>query len=372
MVDIKRSVCSAIFLISLLMLASCTPVSSPPEKTAVPTWESPTALPEIPTRQLRIAAGSPIDERHLWGSVLATAVAQNIPHTEMSVKTTSSRMEDLKLLLNGQVHMAFAYDYHIVLANQGNLLAAFPNAPVETLSIKCGVEVDRAAFPDYSQPARLVLPLFEQPLLFITTDISGIADLNDLRGKRISIGSPDSVSAELAGFVLDPLGIDPLHDLIIETFTMDEATIALGNGEIDAVLWSGRIPSPEMDTAFSTATSKMVMIPIGEAEAAQITRAHPGIFHQAAIPATVYPGLEADINTLAVTFGLAAMEDFPADEMTQVVSALFEHPPENLLDLNSTNSLTNEVNISLIDSDASPYLHPGSLAYFAQHVLLEP
>ncbi len=369
MIDIKRNVCLAIFLILLLMVASCAPVSSPPEATAVPTWESPTALPEISTRKLSIAAGSPTDERYLWGSALATAVTQTIPHTEMSVKTTSSRMEDLKLLLNGQADLAFAYDYHVVLANQGNLMQAFPDAPIETLSIKCGVEVDRPTFPDYSQPARLVLPLFEEPLQLITTEATGITTINDLRGRRISISPPDSVSVELAGFVLEALGINPLT---IETFTTDEATIALGNGEIDAVLWSGRIPSPEINAAFSTATSKMVIIPIEAAEAAQIMQAYPGIFHRAVIPAGTYAGLEAEINTLAVTFVLAALEDFPTDLMTELVSMLLEGDPGSKLTQDETIRLTPKSSLSQLNIEVRAYLHPGALAYFAQHGLLEP
>jgi hypothetical protein len=82
-------------------------------------------------------------------------------------------MESLKLLTSGKVGMAFGYDYHVVLANQGKLASIFPDAPVEKFSIKCGVEITRSAFPDYSQPARVVIPLYEQFLHVITTNSTG-------------------------------------------------------------------------------------------------------------------------------------------------------------------------------------------------------
>ena len=270
MTNNNRSTLIAICLALMLLLASCAQAAPPlPEPTAIPTPQAQPATPESQINKLSIAAGSIADAWHPWGTELATAVTQTVPHTEMSVKTTASRMEDLKLLLNGQVESAFAYDYHIVLANQGQLMQAFPDVPIETLTIKCGVEVERPTFPDYSQPARVALPLDEQPLQIITTAATGITTLDDLRGRRISLGPPGSVSTELAVLLLDGLGFDLATDIVIETLTVEEAMTALAQGELDGFFLSEPIPSPETAVLFAAAAVPIVMIPIGENEAAQ-------------------------------------------------------------------------------------------------------
>jgi TRAP-type uncharacterized transport system substrate-binding protein len=318
-------------------------------------------MPESQISKLSIAAGSLTDAWHPLGVEVATAVTQTVPHTEMSVNTTASRMEDLKLLLNGQVDFAFAYDYHIVLANQGQLMQAFPDAPIETLTIKCGVEVERPTFPDYSQPARVVLPLDERPLQLITTAATSITTLHDLRGKRISLGPPGSVSAELAIFVLEGLGFDLANEIVIETLTTAEAIVALEKGELDGLFLLDAPAGPETAELFAAITVPIAMIPIGDEEAAQIMAAHPGIFHLATIPALSYANLEAEVVTLAVTFVLAAMEDFPAEQMEPVVAVLV-----------ASHLFAQDKPNPQINPEANAYWHLASAAYLAQQGLLTP
>ena len=361
MTPINRNALSAVGFLLALLLASCTAAAPPPpEPTAVPTPNAQFATPESQLSQLSIAAGSITDAWHPWGNEVAAAVSQTVPHTEMSAKTTASRMEDLKLLLNGQVDFAFAYDYHIVLANQGQLMQAFPDAPIETLTIKCGVEIERPTFPDYSQPARVVLPLEEQSLHLITTT-SGITTLDDFRGRRISIGPPGSVSAELAVLLFDGLGFDLANEIIIETLTTAEAIVALEKGELDGLFLLDAVDGPETAVLFTTATLPLRLIPISHEEAAQIMRAHPGIFHQTTLPADLYADQEAEVAALAVTFVLAVMEDFPAEQMEQIVAALVAR---DLFALDGA--------AVPLSADSRPYWHSGSAAYLAQESLPAP
>jgi len=368
----KRVMISAAFLVLILALTGCTtPSVAPQEPTAAPIQEPPPATPTNETIRLSMAVGGTEDAWYPLGNRIGADVTERIPNMEMSVRTTSSLMENLKMLLNGHVDMAFGYDYHIVLANQGNLAKAFPDAPPEVLHIKCGAELVRPAFPDYAQQARIVVPFYEQQLHILTTDASGIATLNDLSGKHISIGVPGSVTEELAVYVLDGLGFDLENGLSLAFLSVDESIAALENGELDAFFWSGRVPDLVISDWIAASGLRIVMIPVGEGEAAQIMRAHPGIFHKSKILANSYQGLDADMDSLAVTLVLAAMADLPADQVRQIVSTLFESAQGTEFALNETTPFAPELAIFQLGVEARTYLHSGSAKYFREQGVLE-
>lgn len=368
----KRVMISAAFLVLILTLTGCTtPSIAPQEPTAALIQEPQPATPTNETVRLSMAVGGTEDGWYALGNRIATDVTERIPNMEMSVQTTSSLMENLKLLLNGKVDMAFGYDYHIMLANQGNLAKAFPGAPPEVLHIKCGAELVRPVFPDYAQQARIVVPIYEQQLHILATDASGITTLNDLRGKRVSIGVPDSVTEELAVYLLDGLNFDLENDLALAFLSVDESIVALENGELDAFFWSGRVPDLVISDWIAASGLRIDMIPVGEGEAAQIMRAHPGIFHKSKILANSYESLDADVDSLAVTLVLAAMADLPADQVRRIVSTLFEGEQGIEFALNETIPFTPELSIFQLGVEGRTYLHDSSAEYFREQGVLE-
>jgi TRAP-type uncharacterized transport system substrate-binding protein len=371
MTAMTRGLALAAFLVVILILASCTTIAPPPpEPPATPTQVPQPTATEPRITSLTFASGSTVDEWYPLGAAISTAVTETTPDIEMSVKNTSSMMESLKLLLNGQVDLAFGYDHHVVLANQGNLAKAFPNAPTEIIHIKCGVEMERPTFPDYGQSARVVLPLYEQPLHIVTTDTAGIAGISDLKGKRVSIGVPGTVTEELAVYLLEALAFDLDHDISLESLSVNEAVVALEKGEIDGFFWSGPVPNPDIANLFAVTTTKMVMLPIDGEDAAQIMRTHPEIFHKSAIPANSYTDLDVTVDTLAITFVLAAMEDLPADQVTQVVSTLVESNHKGFSALNNPINQSPEIAISLLGTEAQTRLHKGLAEYFEEYAVL--
>ncbi|MCA2000858.1 MAG: TAXI family TRAP transporter solute-binding subunit [Chloroflexi bacterium] len=331
------------FFILVLVLTGCaTPAQNASEFSTPTPPQSVAVTPQI--FSFKIASGGDDDWKAL-GAALSAQITQNVPNVKAEIFSTDSVMENLKLLTSGKVGMAFGYDYHAVMANEGKLASVFPNAQPEKISVKCGVEITRMPFPDYSQPVRIVAPLYEQPLFLVTTSNSKVAALSDLKGRRVATGLPQSVTEELAGYVLKALEISE-GDFFRASMGLEEALSALTEEKIDAFFWSGRIS----DLA-GISSANLIFLPITNADAETVMRGNPDIFHIAHIPAGQTPSIHNDTQTIAVTFALLAMQDFPADIAEKSLKAFEKRGVDE--------------DLFLSNLAAAKYLHEGAAAYFA-------
>ncbi|MEN6334612.1 MAG: TAXI family TRAP transporter solute-binding subunit, partial [Phycisphaerales bacterium] len=103
------------------------------------------------------------------GGAIGGIVGKYVPNTEASSEATTAAIDNLKLLTAGKAGLAFAYDYHVVWANEGK---------VPGLAGKHNV--------------RMVLGFYEQPLHIVTTSATGLTNVMQLKGMRVSTCAPNS------------------------------------------------------------------------------------------------------------------------------------------------------------------------------------
>ncbi|MGQ9594472.1 MAG: TAXI family TRAP transporter solute-binding subunit [Anaerolineae bacterium] len=278
------------------------------------------------------------------GGAIGAQVTQNVPNTEATAESTTAAIDNLKLLVAGKVGMAFCYDYHVIWANEGKLTAV----------------------SDKKEPIRIVVAFYEQPFHVVTREDTGIRSLSDLKGRRVSTGAPNSGTEEQAGYVLKALGIDWDKDLTREKLGATESVAALKDGKIDAFFWSGAVPTSSIIDLASTPGLKMVLLPISGEVADSIMKANPGVFHKSKFAKGAYPGLEADVETLAITAVLAAMESFPADRLYQIVSTIFDKRDALAAVWKGASRLTPESSMAQLGPEAKAYLHSGAAKYFKE------
>lgn len=357
---------AALLFMIMVLAAGCT--STP--ATVTPTENShiqPATSTPPSVYKFTIAASAANSDWYAEGNGLTLEINAQIPTILSDVKETESLMENVDLLTSGKAGLAFVYDYHVVLANRGELMSAFPNAPTEKLSIKCGTEITRPMFPDYAEAARIVLPLYEEQVYIITADTSGITSINELKGKHISTGEAGSATEQQVKFIFAALGIDIETEISHEQFDLSTAIRALTNGEIDALMWSGYSPNTELSDLLNASDTSFKLIPIAGDEAEKIFRAAPGIFHQSRISAGVYSSIQEDVETVATTVVLAAMEDFPEELSSQILNAFFV---PSSAEWKSRLSTSPEQSIALLGSEAQSYLHQGAVDYFTEQDVL--
>ncbi len=321
----KRQAVLFVLVILAVLVAGCAP--QPAEKLS-----------------FSIATGGTGGVWYPLGGAISSVVTKNVPNTEATAEATTAAIDNLKLLVANKAGMSFSYDYHVIWANEGKLTAV----------------------SDKKQPVRIVMAFYEQPLHIVTKEGTGIKALADLKGKRVSTGAPNSGTEEQADYVLKALGIDWNKDFAREKLGATESVAALKDGKIDAFFWSGAVPTSSIIDLASTPGLKMVLLPISGDLAQKIMAANPGVFHKSKFAKGAYAGVDADIETLAITAVLNTMESFPADRLYQIVSQIFDKKAEIAAVWKAANNLTPESSMTQLGPEAQKYLHSGAAKYFRE------
>jgi hypothetical protein len=116
----------------------------------------------------------------------------------------------------------------------------------------------------------------------------------------------------------------------------------------------------------STPGAKMVLLPIGGETADRIMKANPGVFHKTVFQKGSYSGVDRDIDAIAITAVLQAMDTFPADRLYQILNAVFDNKAELAAVWKGANALTPLKAVGLVTPDALKYLHPGARKFFKE------
>lgn len=290
-----------------------------------------------------IASGGTGGVWYPLAGAIGGVIGKYVPNTEATSEATTAAIDNMKLLGAGKAGMAFAYDYHVGWANQGK---------VPGISSKHKI--------------RLVMGFYEQPLHIVTTDSTGITNVMQLKGKRVSVGAPNSGTEEQADYVLKALGIDWNKDLKREKLGANESVSALKDGKIDAFFWSGAIPTASIIDMASTPGAKMVLLPVGGEIAAKIMKGNPGVFHKMAFPKGCYTGVDRDIDAIGITAILQVMDTFPADRLYQILKAIFNNKTELSAVWKGATKLTPQQAVQQVTPDALKYLHPGAQKFYKE------
>ncbi len=278
------------------------------------------------------------------GGAIGGVISKNVPNTDATSEATTAAIDNLKLLVAGKAGMAFAYDYHAVWANEGKM--------TKELGKK--------------QPVRVVVSFYEQPLHIVTKEGTGIKSLMELKGRRVSIGAPNSGTEEQADYVLKAIGIDWNKDIKREKLGASESVAALKDGKIDAFFWSGAVPTSSIIDLCTTPGLKMVLLPVGGDTADKIMKANPSVFHKTVFAKGDYSSVDKDVEAIAITSALEALEAFPADKMYQIVSAIFGNLKEISAVWKDATKLTPEKSVKMVAPEALALMHPGAAKFFKE------
>jgi len=282
------------------------------------------------------------------GGAIGGIVGHKVPNTEATAEATTAAIDNLKLLTAGRAGMAFCYDYHVVWASDGK---------VPGLSGKHNI--------------RMVLGFYEQPLHIVTKEGSGINSVMDLKGKRVSVGAPNSGTEEQADYVLKGLGYDWNKDFKREKLGASESVSALRDGKIDAFFWSGAIPTASIIDLATTPGLKMVLLPVAGEAGDKIMKANPGVFHKTIFPKGAYSGIDSDVPAIAITAVLNAMDNFPEDRVYQIVSAIFANLQEISAVWKGALKLTPAQSVGQLTPDSVKFIHPGAAKFFKEKGVLK-
>ncbi|WP_410627416.1 TAXI family TRAP transporter solute-binding subunit [Amycolatopsis sp. cmx-8-4] len=140
--------------------------------------------------------------------------------------------------------------------------------------------------------------------------------LADLAGRPVSLGAGGSGAAQLGERLFARAGVvvDARHLLF------DDAVHALADRRIDAMLWSGGVPTPKL--ADLTRTTPIALLPLDALVPALRTTYGP-VYDQVQVPEGAYRGVGA-LGTIGVANLLVCSPALPDDVAAAVVRLLVE------------------------------------------------
>lgn len=224
-------------------------------------------------------------------------------------------------------------------------------------------------FKDNPAPARILFQMYPNVLQIVTTEDSGIKNLSDLTGKRVSTGAPSSGTEYTTLNLLDVANVETGSFSKWARLGASESAEELSNGTLDAYFWSGGIPTgsiTELATTLKRKGKKIALVSLNpEGDAVQaFEKEFPGQSSPITIDADVY-GTDGDIQSLGFWNQFACPESLPEDAAYAITKAVFEHVDELAKSVSAARDTTIENNIKAIDNSGVPF-HEGAIRYFKE------
>ncbi len=270
------------------------------------------------------------------GVALSQLYSNGIEGSKTSVQATKASVENLNLLQAGRGELAFALGDSVADAWNGVEDAGF-KVPLKKIRAIAGT------YPNYIQ--------------IVANAESGIKTLEDLKGKRISVGAPKSGTELNARAIFEAAGLSYQDMGKVEFLPYAESVELIKNRQLDATLQSSGLGMAAIRDLASTMKISFVAIP------AEVTAKIDNAAYEAAtIPAGTYDGQDADVPTVAITNILVSHEGVSDEVAYQMTKLMFD----NLGRLGTAHSAAQDIKLESATKNLPIPLHPGAERFYKE------
>jgi uncharacterized protein len=273
------------------------------------------------------------------GGGLASVLSKHVAGMQATAEVTGGSVDNINLIGTGKPYVGFSMADAAKDAIEGK--GKFANKKVEL---------------------RTLLVLYPNRMHVVTTEATGIKTMKDLKGKRVSTGSPGSATEVMAFRLLEAAGLDKDKDVKRERLSVAESVNAVKDRKIDAFFWVGGLPTAGVTDLANTPGTKIVMID-NAAESAAMNKKYGNLYYADTISKSVYAGMAKDNQVSAVANILVASASMPDDQAYKIVKAVFDHQKELISTHREYSSIS--VDIQKPGNSSVPF-HPGAVKYLKE------
>ena len=294
-----------------------------------------------PPMFLTVLTGNTSGVYYPLGVALSQIFRTVIPEATLSVQSTAASAENLRLLEAERGELAFALGDVVADAWEGSVNAGF----TEPLG---KIRAVGAIYPNYIQ--------------IVASADAGVRTLEDLRGKRISVGAPGSGTELNARAITRAAGLSYDDFSRVEYLSFSESVELIKNRQLDITLQSAGLGVASLrDLAASV---PIVVIPIPADVVRNVGRM---IYQPGIIPAGTYDGQVDAVETASIRNMLVTHDNVPEDVVYRMTRALFEHLDE----LAAAHAAASQISREDAVKSLPVPLHPGAAAYYREVGLIE-
>ena len=290
-------------------------------------------------QNISIATGGTGGVYYPMGGGMAAVLSKHVPGMQATAEVTGGSVDNLKLIGSGKPYIGFTMTDAGQDALRGEDKFKGNKVPLKTLMI-----------------------LYPNRMHVVSVEGRGIAKMVDLKGKRVSTGSPGSATEVMAFRLIEAAGLDKDKDLKRERLGAAESVNAIKDGKIDAFFFVAGLPTASVTDLANTPGTKIKMIDHADAVAA-MNKKYGNLYVEDVITKTMYKGMDTD-NKQATVMNIlvthASMDDKTA---YNIVKTIFD----KRADLIAVHKEAENFRLENQKASASPIpFHPGALKYFAE------
>ena len=211
---------------------------------------------------------------------------------------------------------------------------------------------------------RIFAGLYINPNQVVVTKASGIEGLEDLIGKKISIGAAGSTTVDEASVHLGSIG-KTLDDIKAEYMDTSAAADAISNKLLDGVWIMAGTPNSAVTQIMTTTDSKIMPI---TAEQVEALKAEYPWYAACEIPAGTYAGQDEAVPTSGVKLTLFVTADVDEETVYQMTKVFWE----NWDTLTETHAALRKADPKQACNDvAGVAIHEGAARYYREIGILQ-
>jgi len=288
---------------------------------------------------LSIATGGTGGVYYPLGGGMANVLSKYVPGMQATAEVTGGSVDNLKLIATGKPYIALS------MADAGQ-----------------DAYRGEDKFKGNKVPLRTLMILYPNRMHVVTIEGTGIAKMADLKGKRVSTGSPGSATEVMAFRVIEAAGLDKDKDMKRERLGVAESVNAIKDRKIDAFFWVGGLPTAAVTDLANTPGVTIKLIDHADTVAAMNKKYGP-LYIQDVIPKATYRGMDADNRQATVWNILVSHENLSDQTAYNIVKTIFDKRE----DLIAVHKEAENFKLENQKAAASPIpFHPGAAKYFAE------
>ena len=290
-------------------------------------------------QNISIATGGTGGVYYPMGGGIAAVLSKHVPGMQATAEVTGGSVDNLKLIGSGKPYVGFTMTDAGLDAYRGEDKFKGNKVPLKTLMI-----------------------LYPNRMHVATVEGRGIATMADLKGKRVSTGSPGSATEVMAFRVIEAAGLDKDKDLKRERLGAAESVNAIKDGKIDAFFWVGGLPTAAVTDLANTPGNKLKLIDHADTVAA-MNKKYGNLYVEDVITKDIYRGMDTDNKQVTVMNILVSHENMDDKTAYNIVKAIFDKRD----DLIAVHKEAANFKLENQKTSASPIpFHPGAVKYFAE------
>ena len=287
---------------------------------------------------IAIATGGTGGVYYPLGGGMANVLSKHVPGMQASARVTGGSVDNLKLIGSQQSEVALVMVDAALDALKGE--DKFKGSPVDV---------------------RTLMVLYPNRMHVVSMEGTGVEKMSDLKGKRVSTGSPGSATEVMAFRVIEAAGLDKDKDMRRERLGVAESVNALKDRKIDAFFWVGGLPTAAVTDLGATPNVKIKMIDHADT-VDKMNKKYDNLYTTGVIPAKTYPGQDKD-NPIAVVQNILVANAKMSDKVAYDIVKTFIEKRDELVAVHAEAESIKLENQSPKNSPI-PW-HPGAMKYFS-------